>query len=343
MKTLGLEGPVFILASRTAKRLLAETWHQTFESVGFRYEIFEFGGECTQAEIRRGVEYARSMNARAVVGAGGGKALDAARGIACGCSVPIVNCPSLASSDAPCSALSVIYNAEGAFESYAVYGKNPDLVLVDTELIANAPARLLSAGMGDALATMFEAEAAISSGARTMRGGKSTLTARIIARTCYETLIKHGVDALDAVASQKTNEHLERVAEANTLLSGLGFESSGLAAAHAIHDGLTALEETHDFYHGEKVAFGTIVQLVLEKQPESVFTEVLNFATSVKLPVTLGEIGLADVSDDKLLKVAKAATAPHKTIHNEPFPVDANMVLNAMREADSIGQSWQKR
>ena len=207
-------------------------------------------------------------------------------------------------------------------------------------MIANAPARLLSAGMGDALATMFEAEAAIKAGAKTMRGGRSTMTARVIAQTCYATLMKHGVEALAAVEKGNPDEHLECIAEANTLLSGLGFESSGLAAAHAIHDGLTMLEPTHQFYHGEKVAFGALVELVMERRPEKTVHDVLGFSTSVNLPITLGELGLADVSDEDLMIVATAATAPDKTMHNEPFEVTAKMAFDAMKEADSIGRAW---
>lgn len=51
---------------------------------------------------------------------------------------------------------------------------------------------------------------------------------------------------------------LEHIVEANILLSGLGFESGGLASCHAIHNGFTVLEQTHKYYHGEKVAFGTL-------------------------------------------------------------------------------------
>ena len=94
---------------------------------------------------------------------------------------------------------------------------------------------------------------------------------------------------------------LERLVEANTLLSGLGFESSGLAAAHAIHNGLTTAAGTHAYLHGEKVSFGLMTQLVLEGQPRSVLHQVLKFATDVGLPVTLEQIkkdpALANIID----------------------------------------------
>ena len=137
-------------------------------------------------------------------------------------------------------------------------------MLVDTLVIARSPPRLLVAGMGDALATWFEAKTCVDGGVKNLRGGLSTQSALALAKLCYRTLLADGADALRAVQTQVVTPALERLVEANTLLSGLGFESSGLAAAHAIHNGLTRVSATHDYLHGEKVAFGLLTQLVLE-------------------------------------------------------------------------------
>ena len=145
-----------------------------------------------------------------------------------------------------------------------------------------------------------------------------------------------------AVETRVVTPALERLVEANTLLSGLGFESSGLAAAHAVHNGLTTAPGTHAFFHGEKVAFGTLVQLVLEGQPRETFAEVLGFATDVGLPITLAEIGLADLPREVLNRIAARATAPGETIHNEPFEVDPPMVADAVLAADATGRAWQR-
>lgn len=96
--------------------------------------------------------------------------------------------PTIASTDAPCSALSVIYSDEGVFEKYLFLPANPNMVLVDTAVVAAAPVRLLVAGMGDALATYFEARACEASGATTVWAAKTTLAAMGLARLCYDTL-----------------------------------------------------------------------------------------------------------------------------------------------------------
>src|SRR3970282_311278 len=138
---------------------------------------------------------ARQHEAQVIRGAGGGKVLDTARAAADGLNLPVVNCPTVASSDAPCSALSVIYTDDGVFQEYRFYRKNPDLVLVDTQVVAQAPARLLVAGMGDALATMFEARTCVEGRVRNMRGGASTESAMALADLCSRTLLR---DALGA-------------------------------------------------------------------------------------------------------------------------------------------------
>jgi glycerol dehydrogenase len=343
MATLGMEGPALIIAGRSARSLLSEVWCASLGEAGISYHVHVFGGECSASEINRINAAVREKGARVIIGAGGGKVLDAARASAADCNLPVVNCPTVASSDAPCSALSVVYTDDGTFEQYRIYRRNPDLVLVDTQVIAQSPPRLLVAGMGDALATWFEAKTCVDGNIKNMRGGGSTQTALALAELCYRTLLNDGADALRAVRIQTVTPSLERLVEANTLLSGLGFESSGLAAAHAVHNGLTAVPPTHAFLHGEKVAFGLLVQLMLEGKPRMLVEQVLQFATEVGLPITLAEVGLGEMTGEMLNRIAMRATAKGETIHNEPFEVGPETVSDAIRAADATGRAWKHK
>ena len=343
MTALGLEGPALIIAGKTVIGRLAGTWKSSLDEAKLGHAVHCFGGECSLAEIERVKSAARECSAHTIIGAGGGKVLDTARAAAADLALPVVNCPTVASSDAPCSALSVIYTEEGVFQEYRFYRKNPDLVLVDTQVIAQAPPRLLVAGMGDALATWFEARTCVAGSVQNMRGGGSTQSALALAELCYRTLLADGAAAVHAASTQVVTPALERLVEANTLLSGLGFESSGLAAAHAVHNGLTAAHPTHAYFHGEKVAFGLLVQLVLEGAPRATIDEVLGFSSEVGLPITLAEIGLTQLTRDQLDPIARRATAPGETIHNEPFEVTPEMVADAILAADALGRAWQKR
>jgi len=343
MATMGLAGPALIVAGKTAIALLSDTWRRSFEDAGLAYQVYRFGGECSLAEIECVTRHARDQRTRVIVGAGGGKVLDTARAAAADLGLPVVNCPTVASSDAPCSALSVIYTDDGAFLQYRIYGRNPDLVLVDTQVIAQSPPRLLVAGMGDALATWFEAKTCVEGNVKNMRGGASSQSALALAELCYRILLRDGVAALSALRNRVPTPALERLVEANTLLSGLGFESSGLAAAHAVHNGLTAVPETHAYFHGEKVAYGLLVQLILEKKPQPLVEEVLDFAAKVGLPTTLAAIGLAEMTGETLGRIAERSTAEGETMHHEPFAVEPRMVAEAILAADALGREWTRK
>ena len=297
-----------------------------------------FNGECSMTEIERLNKIVEESSADVIIGIGGGKILDTAKAVAYFCKLPVVIVPTIASTDAPCSALSVIYTDEGVFEKYLFLPANPNLVLMDTDVIAKSPARLTVSGMGDALATYFEARATKRSAGGTCAGGKVTNAAMALAKLCYETLIENGIDAKLALERKVCTPAVDMVIEANTLLSGIGFESGGLAGAHAIHNGFTVLPETHAMYHGEKVAFGTITQLVMENAEE--LEEVVLFCIEAGLPVTLRELGIEEVTPERIMEVAKAASVEGETIHNMPFEVTADTVYAAIMAADAIGNYY---
>jgi len=305
---------------------------------GIQVVIERFGGECSDEEIARLLDLMGQPESHFVVGLGGGKTLDTAKAVAHEAGLPVAIVPTIAATDAPCSALSVIYTPGGEFKRYLVLPENPNLVLVDTQIVANAPVRLLVSGMGDALATWFEAESCMNSYAANMTGDVGSMTAYTLAHLCYDTLLDYGLLAKMACESHVVTPALERIVEANTLLSGLGFESGGLAAAHAIHNGLTVLEQTHGHYHGEKVAFGTLTSLFLTDKPTETVDEVYAFCESVGLPTALDGIGLGEASDEALMQVATASCAEDETIHNEPIPVTPEAVFAALKMADAEGR-----
>jgi glycerol dehydrogenase len=302
-----------------------------------------FGGEVSPDEIDRIAGLVEEEDADAIVGLGGGKVIDAAKAVAMPSGLKLVIAPTIASSDAATSALSVVYSDAGEFLEYRFFERNPDVVLVDTELVVGAPVRFLVSGMGDALATWFEAESAATTRAEAMAGGAPTRSALALAKLCYDTLLEYGLAARQAVERQAVTPAVEAVVEANTLLSGLGFESGGLAAAHAIHNGLTALEPTHDFMHGEKVSIGVVSMLMLEQRPMAQVDEVYDFCLAVGLPTRLADIGLDGVSRADLRKVADLACAEDETIHNEPFEVHPTMVIDAMLAADAYAEQRRQR
>lgn len=331
----------FFILSKSGYERFGETIKESFKDFSDKNITFEvFNGECSEKEIDRLIKIYKENNCDVTVGVGGGKILDTAKAVSYFEKSPVVIVPTIASTDAPCSALSVIYTDEGIFSKYLMLPKNPDLVLIDTEVVAKAPVRLLVSGMGDALATYFEARATLESNSNNMSGGKITLGAMALAELCYNTLLEDGLKAKLAVENKVSTKALENIIEANTYLSGIGFESGGLAAAHAIHNGFTEIKECHNLYHGEKVAFGTIVQLVLENAPLEEIEEVMEFCYTIGLPITLEDMGIEEIKKEEIMKVSETACAEGETIYNMPFKVTKEDVYGAILTADSLGRAY---
>uniref|UniRef100_I2Q599 Glycerol dehydrogenase n=1 Tax=Desulfovibrio sp. U5L TaxID=596152 RepID=I2Q599_9BACT len=300
--------------------------------------VERFGRECTDREIERLVAAARGFGAETVTALGGGKTLDTAKAVAARSGLPVAVVPTIASTDAPCSSVCIVYSPEGVFDRVDILPRNPDLVLVDTEVMAKAPARFLVAGMGDALATWFEADSCRVSRGPNIAGDLGSMTAYALARLCYETIRDFGLSARTACEAGVVTPALERVVEANTLLSGLGFESGGLGAAHSIHNGLTALPGVRGRSHGEKVAFGVLASLFLADRPVSLLDEVYGLGAALGLPTTLADLGLAGVSDEALRRVAEKTCTPGESIFNEPAEISPATVFAALKAADAEGR-----
>jgi glycerol dehydrogenase len=328
------------LISESGLKRVKETIDKSFEAknVAVKYDLFN--GECSMNEVNRIIKVCDENQLTVLIGIGGGKIIDTIKAVGYHKNLPVVIVPTIAATDAPCSALSVLYTDDGIFDKYLFLKQNPNVVLLDTGIIAKAPVRLLVSGMGDALATYFEARACEKSNATTCASGTTTITAQALARLCYDTLITEGYKAKLAVEEGVCTKSVEKIVEANTLLSGLGFESGGIAAAHAIHNGLTVLPACHHMYHGEKVAFGTLAQLVLENAPMEEIEEVLDFCISVGLPVTLKQLGINEIKPDEIMEVAKAATSKEDTAHNMPFEVTPEDVYSAILTANKLGQEY---
>jgi glycerol dehydrogenase len=338
IRLLGKNG--LILASQTAKNKILPQYFPNESEQCFSVEAFQ--GECCEKELTRLATIISQKKIDILVGMGGGKAIDTAKIASDRAGIPVIIVPTIASTDAPCSGCAVIYSEHGVFESVYYQKMNPQVVLVDTTIISAAPARFLVAGMGDALATWFEARSCERTFSTNECGGYSTMTGLNLARLCYDTLLRYGSAARIACENRVITPALNHIIEANILLSGIGFESSGLAAAHSIHNGLTALPETHAFYHGEKVAFGLLAGLHLtDALPDEIET-VYTFCEEIGLPTTLSDLGITDVDRNRLMEVAVKACAPQEGIHHEAGVITPEKVLNAMIAADAMGKTRKK-
>jgi glycerol dehydrogenase len=284
----------------------------TLAGAGVSWTRVDFAHECTAATIAALTEAARAFQADAIVTIGGGKAIDSAKGAARARRLPIVVCPSAASSDAPTSRLIVRYDEQHRVAGVDMLARNPDAVIVDTDVIARAPKRLFAAGIGDALSKFFEVAQCERAQGTNGFGTRALPTALRMAAQTRETLYAAGAQAWRDVSEGRLTEAVEQVVEATVLHSGIGFESGGLSLAHALIRGLTAVPAMAANLHGELVAFGTLVQLFVENAPQQAAT------------------------------LADATLAASYSRHMTP-PLTAPRLLEGLARADACGRAWRAR
>ena len=333
----------FLIGDAFVLDLLADRVEASFAAQDRSLARGLFNGECTSAEINRLIALCRELGCDAVLGAGGGKAMDTAKAVSIALNAPVAVLPTVASSDAPVSHVAIIYNEDHSNDRVAYMRYAPWCVLVDTEIILKSPLRLFVSGIGDAMATKFEADACLASGAITGLRGRPPQAARALCDLCWQIVRTHSLDAIKALRTGNPNQAFEQVIEATTLLSGLGFENGGLAAAHAVSMGLSVLPSTQKSTHGETVAFGLLAQFILEKRPPAFLDDILAFMQAVGLPVTLAQLGLRPEDDPLIRSAAEAACVPTGIMRNMPRPVTPEQTEEAVREADRLGQNFIHR
>lgn len=301
------------------------------------YVVFQ--GEATQNEAERIKQEAITRHADGVIGMGGGKVLDTAKNAADMLNIPVIIIPTSAASDAPCSAVSVIYDDEGTFLTAKKMKENPSLVLVDSNIIAQAPRILLLAGIGDALATYYEARACRVSGTFNNSGCMGTEAAFTLAALCHKMVLRSGRKALDDLSKGIISEEFDNLIEANIYLSGVGFENNGCAVSHGFYNGLTAVLKPFPVLHGIGVAYGTLIQLILERTSAEEWNEIFQFYKDVGLPTKLSDIQV-DASDRSLLRIiSDAVCSVSPLVSHMPFDVDAELIYQAMIELEDRNQN----
>lgn len=272
--------------------------------------VIEFSGEVTDANVA--ALAGRVPDCELIVAVGGGKALDAGKAVALRLGVPVVTVPTIASTDGPASRGIAMYDEQHRLIRADQMPANPAMVIVDTAVIAAAPARFLRAGIGDAVAKRFEAEGCWAGGGLVKHGTRPTHAARAIASAAYHLLRRHAVAGVAAAERHAVTEDLEATVEAAVLLSAMGFENGGLSIAHSVTRGLTTLRGARDALHGEHVGYGTLVQLAAERRPPDELADLAGFLRAVGLPASLAELGAPGITAAELDAMAAAIMAsPH--------------------------------
>lgn len=324
-----------IITDDIMQGILGERLQNCFEQAGAPFNLLTFPGEVTRPTIDALANTARQLGADVVIGLGGGKALDTAKGVALALGSNMISVPTIAATDAPASFAIAVYDDHHFLTEILKMPRNPDLLLVDTQVISNAPVRFLVAGIGDAISKKFEAEACTRAEAEMLMGGTSCYTGRAVADTCYQLIRNHALAAIDAVKNKQPSEDLEALVEATVLLSTLGFENGGLSVSHAIAKGLPMVARAAGSLHGEHVAYGLLVQLVLEKRDDAFIEEIIGFYQQIQLPWRLEHLGIAEASDEEIKTIAdNAMTSP--SVKRFDRQLDSTDLQQAIRQVEAM-------
>ncbi|BAU12920.1 iron-containing alcohol dehydrogenase [Leptolyngbya sp. NIES-3755] len=302
-----------------------------FKSHSLQSAKATYGKDCSETTLENLRKAVADHQADFIIGVGGGKALDTAKLLAHQCKLPIVTVPTSAATCAAWTALSNIYSEQHAFLYDVGLARCPDLLVLDYDLVATAPQRTLIAGIGDAIAKWYEAS--VSSG----HSDKTLLIAAVQqARVLRDILFQKSEAALKNPLGSEWQEVVDASVLMAGVIGGIGGAQCRTVAAHAVHNGLTHLLESHHALHGEKVAFGILVQLRLEEMVQgnqlaaTSRQQLLKFYEQIGLPKTLGDLGLGEVSIVQLQHAAEVACNEASDIHRLPFPVVPSQLMAAM-------------
>lgn len=290
-----------------------------------------YAPDCSEESLEKLCTAVHTHRADLIIGAGGGKALDAAKWVGYRCQLPVVTIPTSAATCAAWTALSNLYSNTGTFEYDVSLLHCPNLLILDYKLIESAPQRTLVAGIGDALAKWYEAS--VSSGQ-----SQDTLVIAAVqqARVLRDILLQKSAEALANPGSEIWCQVVDASVLMAGVMGGLGGAQCRTVAAHAVHNGLTHLPHHQDSLHGEKVAYGILVQLRLEEMLQgsqlamAARHQLLAFYRQIGLPTTLADLGMADVSLQRLMQAAEVACAPESDLHHLPFTVAPDQLMAAM-------------
>lgn len=334
-KVASLGQSAVILCDAVVLPLLTDKLSDALRRQDLKPTIIPFDADVTRAEMDRLADLVRQAGGEVVVGVGGGRTLDTAKGVSRRTHLPFVSVPTVASTDAPATRGVVIYDEHHNLVAVEQMDDNPAFVIADTTIIASAPARLLRGGIGDALTAKFEAEASWAGTGLSKQGTRPLRTGVLLGEMCYRMLLDHGAAAMKVAGTGQASEDLEYVVEAILLLSAVAFENTGLSIAHAIATELGAIEAVRlGSLHGEHAAYGTMVQLYAEGRSPAEIDELFTFAEAVGLPRSLKTLGLAGDIEAGILRLA-AATARSPLMTNQKQPLSAAELAEALRYVEA--------
>lgn len=286
-----------------------------------------YGGEASFTNVEKLKENENVLNADMLFAVGGGKCIDTVKNLANQINKPFFTFPTIASTCAAVTKLSVMYKNDGVFDIVVNYPKGPEHSFINTKIIAESPDVYLWAGIGDTMAKYIEATFSA-------RGDKLTFEQEFgvnTSRMCFYPIVECGEKALELKKTKQVNEDLENVIlniiiSTGTVSICVG-EDYNSALAHALNYGFSCrphIEKKH--YHGEVVSYGALVQLMMDKQYDDL-DKAYKFYKAIGLPTKLADLEFE--ADDPLTDVLEIAEV-NKELEHTPYKVTKELMRQAI-------------
>jgi glycerol dehydrogenase-like iron-containing ADH family enzyme len=323
---------VWVIGGHTALSVCAARIQASLTAAGLTQLGCDwFGGLCSIENVSEQARRANELGAEVIVAVGGGRVMDTGKSVAAACGLPVITVPTIAATCAAFSTVSARYKPDGHFLDVELFSQAPAAVVIDSQIIADAPVRWLAAGMGDTLAKWYEFRAISES----RQADGPTMAIRASSRLCYDLIERYGPAARIAAETRTPGPELDNVLDAIIVHAGITsiMGSAPAAAAHAIFEGFTALDKTRELGHGFLVGYGNLCLLALEQRPQAELETAVNLARACGLPLKLTD--LAELSPEELDTVARTAIAT-RDMSNMPFAVQANDVIAAMQRLEKM-------
>lgn len=258
------------------------------ESLTGEYEVIVYDQECSENNIKKLCEKMKSKEFDSIIGFGGGKVLDVVKAVAYFYPCFLMVIPSSASMDGACSALSVLYHEDHSFDRFLYLDKNPDVVLVDTQVIFDAPFSLLCAGMADAISSYYDVE-------YVCKKTKLEDEVMVCAKNCYENVYSLYKQVQSDYENRVLSDAVECIIKTNIYDSAVAFENAGCEFSHVLANATTKVQGSKGM-HGERVGVGTLFMLLLENDLEE-YVKLKDMLRALNMPTTLHDLNVKDYHD----------------------------------------------
>lgn len=296
-----------------------------------------YGGNSTYENVEMLMNNKAVQDADMVFAVGGGRAVDTCKTMSAKMDKPIFAFPTIASNCAACTAISVMYKQDGSLADYFYPPHCAEHTFINTKIIAEAPEKLLWAGIGDALSKEYE----VLLSSRADKLTHTPLLGKYLSCACTSPLLEYGKQALADCQAKVPSEAIQEIAldiiistgiVSNLTVSNKYYYNSSLA--HCFYNAYTALPQAERHLHGEVVSFGVLVLLTCDEQ----FAErekLAKFSKELGLPVTLAEMEITEADVETILDRAPAINEWKKT----PYLMTREKFKKAILDMDAYGKS----